>query len=152
MLKETGRVVAIDDDSVWVETINQSTCGSCAAEKGCGQSVLAKWSAKESYLKVLLDGRDPNTVQVNDEITLGIPEDVVVKSSLLLYCLPIALMIAGALVGENVFAQEWITVLGAALGFAVGGAFVSLVSHLKRGDRRSQPVIIELIPAAQALK
>ncbi len=145
MLKETGRVVAIDETSVWVETINQSTCGSCSAEKGCGQSTLAKWSAKESYLRVLLDGRDPDSIKINDSITVGIPEDVIVKGSLLLYCLPIVLMIFGAVLGDFVFNAEPASVAGAFVGIVLGGVFVSFFSKVKQNDRRSQPVIIELI-------
>jgi len=145
MLKETGRVVAIDKTSVWVETINQSTCGSCSAEKGCGQSTLAKWSAKESYLRVLLDGRDPDSVKINDSITVGIPEDVIVKGSLLLYCLPIALMLLGAVLGDFIFKTEPASVAGAFIGITLGGIFVSAFSKFKRNDRRSQPIIVELI-------
>ena len=40
MLLETGRVVAVDADSVWVETIRRTTCGSCAVQKGCGHGLL----------------------------------------------------------------------------------------------------------------
>ncbi|MGI1677355.1 MAG: SoxR reducing system RseC family protein [Cellvibrionaceae bacterium] len=148
MLKETGRVVAVDNDSVWVETINQSTCGTCSAKKGCGQSTLAKWSAKQSYLRVLLDGRDPESVRINDSITVGIPEDVVVKSSLLLYCLPIVLMLLGTIFADAYFENEILSVCFAVIGFIAGGVFVSLFSRFKRNDRRSQPVIIELISSS----
>ena len=42
MLIETGRVVAVEanEEALWVETIRQSTCGSCAANKGCGHGLL----------------------------------------------------------------------------------------------------------------
>jgi len=40
MLRESGRVVAIESDAVWVETIRSSLCGSCAAKAGCGQDYL----------------------------------------------------------------------------------------------------------------
>ncbi|MGH1472308.1 MAG: SoxR reducing system RseC family protein [Cellvibrionaceae bacterium] len=151
MLKESGRVVAVDHDSVWVETINQSTCGTCAAEKGCGQSTLAKWSAKQSYLRVLLDGRDPNTISVNDSITVGIPEDVVVKGSLLLYCLPIVLMLSGAILAHTVFKSEGLSVLFSITGLIAGGLFASMFSKFKSNDRRSQPVIVELISTTNAV-
>ena len=29
MLTETGRVVAVDDDGLWVETVRRSTCNAC---------------------------------------------------------------------------------------------------------------------------
>ena len=38
---ESGRVVAIEESGVWVETIRSSACGSCAARSGCGHRTLA---------------------------------------------------------------------------------------------------------------
>ena len=40
MLIETGRVVALEGNTVWVETLRQSACGSCSARAGCGHGVL----------------------------------------------------------------------------------------------------------------
>ena len=38
---ESGRVVAVEETGVWVETIRSSACGSCAARSGCGHRTLA---------------------------------------------------------------------------------------------------------------
>jgi sigma-E factor negative regulatory protein RseC len=40
MLTEQARVVALDAETVWVETIRQSSCGSCSARAGCGHGML----------------------------------------------------------------------------------------------------------------
>ena len=37
MLEETGTVVKIEPDALWVETVQTTTCGSCSARRGCGQ-------------------------------------------------------------------------------------------------------------------
>lgn len=42
VLYETGRVVAVDGDGLWLETLKKSTCGQCSARAGCGQQLLAK--------------------------------------------------------------------------------------------------------------
>ncbi|GIR82921.1 MAG: hypothetical protein CM15mP84_06690 [Cellvibrionales bacterium] len=39
-LTETGRVVAIESDAVWVEADRSSACGKCAARAGVG---MARW-------------------------------------------------------------------------------------------------------------
>ena len=53
MLTESGRVVAVNDSTVWVETIQQSTCGQCAARKGCGQSMLSKmYDGRRHHIEV----------------------------------------------------------------------------------------------------
>lgn len=150
MITETGRVIAIDKDHLWVETSSRSACGSCAAEKGCGQSLLARWAAKSAYMKVLLDGRDPASFEVNDEVTVGIPEDVVVKSSLLIYCLPIILLLTGGAAGEYAFGSEAASVLGALLGLVGGGGLVKLYSSSVSRNRRLQPVILDVLSMRSA--
>lgn len=151
MIKETGRIIAIDKDSLWVETINRSTCGSCAAEKGCGQSLLAKWGAKNAYIRVLLGDRETTSVQVNDAITIGIPEDVIVKSSLLLYILPVVLLVAGAAIGQSLYQSDLAAIAGSAVGLAAGAGIVAFRSAVIRRDPRLQPVIIDIIPSVSRL-
>lgn len=150
MLSEAGRVVAIDNDYLWVETINRSACGSCVAQKGCGQSLLAKWAAKSAYMKVFLDGRDPTSFKVDDRISIGIPEDVVVKSSLVMYCLPVLMLLAGGAVGQYALASEAASITGALLGLLAGGAVVKIYSSLVSRNRRLQPVILDLVATGKA--
>lgn len=149
MLKETGRVVAVDSDHLWVETINRSTCGSCVAEKGCGQSLLARWAASNAYMKVSLDGRDPGSFQINDAISIGIPEDMVVKSSLLMYCLPILLLLAGGATGEHWIGSEIASIIGALLGLVGGGLIVKMFSLVLGRNRRLRPAILDVLSTEQ---
>lgn len=142
MLTETGRIVAVEADRLWVETINRSTCGSCAAEKGCGQSLLARWAARSSYLPVWLDGRDADDFQLNDVVTLGIPEDVVVKSSLLVYCLPLVGILAGVWLAATIWPGENGAIAGALSGLLGGGVLVKLHAYRTRRDRRLRPVLL----------
>ena len=86
MLNETGKILAKDDQFIWVETIKQSTCSSCAAEKGCGQSLLAKIGLGRRRhtaipLKFAGDEKLINSLDVGDEVNLAIEEDAVVKAT-----------------------------------------------------------------------
>lgn len=142
MMTESGRVVAVEQGYLWVETISRSACGNCQARAGCGQSLLARWAEKNSYLKVPLDDRDPGTFSVNEQLTLGIPEDVIVKSSLLIYCSPIALLLLGAIAGQYTWGSEAASIGGALLGLGVGGLLVKVASAVSAQTRRVQPVIL----------
>ena len=76
MLTETGRVVAVDADGVWVETIRQSTCGSCAAQKGCGHGLMNRISDGHRSLIRALPGRlSAGDCQVDDQVRISMPED-----------------------------------------------------------------------------
>jgi sigma-E factor negative regulatory protein RseC len=146
MLTETGRVVAVDSDTLWVETVSTTACGSCSAKSGCGQNLLARWASKRTYLKVALEGRDPIAFEVGDLVTVGIPEDVVVTSSLLMYCLPIILLLAGAGLGQYATGSEAASMLAGLIGLAIGGLAAKLYTGLA-GRRRLEPVLVDLLAA-----
>ncbi len=145
MIKETGRVVAINDTHLWLETINQGTCGTCVAEKGCGQSLLARWMSRNNYLKVELDGRPASNYQINDSVCIGVPDNLVVLSSILMYCLPLAFFIIGAALGQTLVGSDAAAVLGAMVGITVGAIAVRLSSWSLRHNRKMRPVIIDLM-------
>ena len=143
MLRESGRVVALDQDALWVETIQQSTCGSCIAQKGCGQSLLSRLGVKPVYLRVLLEGRPAQNYRVNDVIQLGIADDVVVKGSLLAYLLPLLLMFVFALAAYSTMGNELATILSAVVGFFLGAISVRWHARYYRNHSSYQPVIID---------
>ncbi len=54
MITENAIVVSIDNNQTWIETQRKSVCGQCAANKGCGTSVLSKVIGnKFSKMKVI---------------------------------------------------------------------------------------------------
>ena len=82
MVEETARVLKVESDVVWVQAIQQSACGSCQAQKGCGHSLLAKAGQREINIPVARNGLE---VMENDQVTIGVPEQAILKSSLLMY-------------------------------------------------------------------
>lgn len=143
MILEKGRIVAIEPDGLWVETIQGSTCNTCRAEKGCGQRLMASLAGHTSYIRVLLQGRDASQYRLGDEIELGVPEDLIVKGSLFAYFLPLILMLMASGFAHRTFAHEGLTILSALAGLLLGAALVRWRSHLTRFDSRLQPVLID---------
>ncbi|WP_049723769.1 SoxR reducing system RseC family protein [Gilvimarinus polysaccharolyticus] len=143
MLLETGSVVAVESDGLWVETIQRSTCGSCAAQKGCGQSLLAKLTGHTSYLWVSLAGRASGDYKIGDEIQLGVPEAVVANGSLFVYFLPLLTLLMATLVAHYSVGSEGLTALAAIVGLVLGGALVRWRAHATRHDSRLQPVLVD---------
>lgn len=143
MIMEKGRVVAVEPDSLWVETIQRSTCSSCCAEAGCGQSLMAKLSGHSSYLRVLLEGRDASRYQLGDEVQIGVPEDVVATGSLLVYLTPLLTMLLASGLAHRLFASEGATILAALIGLCAGGLLVRWRADRTRNDRRLQPVLVD---------
>ena len=151
MILETGRIVAIEPQGLWVETIQRSACGSCQAQKGCGHSALAKFGASASRLWVLLEGRDPQYFSLGDEVQIGVPEEVIAGGSLFVYMLPLFTMIAAVLAAHNSHLGDGLTVMCALLGLFVGAAIVRWCSHLIRFDSRLQPVLVDAQTSVQVI-
>jgi sigma-E factor negative regulatory protein RseC len=148
MLIETGRVVAVDRDGVWVETIRQSTCGACAAQKGCGHGLLNRISdGKRSYIRVLPGSQDPGNCRVDDQVRIGIPEDVILRGSLIVYMLPLLCMLTGAVAAISLFSgnPDVLAALGAVAGFALGFVLVRWHASRHRDDQGMQPTLLGIL-------
>lgn len=150
MLLETAHVVAVEPDSVWVETIRESSCGSCAAKQGCGHSLLSKISTRRrNYIEVFSGALAASHCAIDDHVRISIPEKVILQGSLVLYMLPLLTMLSGATLAGAALpgGQDLITVMGAAGGFALGFALVRWHAWYSRHDKSMQPRLVELVSA-----
>lgn len=152
MPTETGRIVAIDADGLWVETIRKSTCGACSAQKGCGHGLLNRIRDGQRGLVRVLPGTFSLTdCRINDEVSISLPDEVILRGSLVVYMLPLLTMLFGAAAGSHwlPWPQDLAAVAGAAVGFAGGVALVRWHAWHHRDDSRLQPVLAAL-PGGQA--
>ena len=146
MIEEQGKVVALQNNWVWVETQRNSVCGQCSANKGCGTSALANVFGKKANSIAVMKTMPVN---IGDEVVIGIEENSLVKGSLLIYALPLVLLISFGLLGEVVSAQillsksDVVTVLFAVLGFVIGFLWLKHISSRLRMDPRYQPKLLK---------
>ena len=143
MIEQNAFVISSNDEFAWVEVQRQSTCGQCAAQKGCGTSVLSKvLGRKMNNIKVL----NPPGAQAGDQVVIGLHENVLLKSAVISYLLPLVLMFTGALLFQSLFevANEVVTVAGATLGFVAALWVLKLFSVRKKSDPDYQPVILRV--------
>lgn len=142
MILETGTVVAVEPDGLWVETIQKSACEVCVAEKGCGQKFLSKLAGKTTSIRVLLNNQSREKLSVGQSVTIGIPEDVIVLASLLVYLLPIIGAVAGAAVASYAGGGDLTSISGALAGLLSGGFLVRMHSRKSRNDLRYNPILV----------
>ncbi|QFU76518.1 transcriptional regulator [Halioglobus maricola] len=152
MLLETGRVVAVEDDSVWVETIRRTTCGTCAAKSGCGHGVMNRISEGHRSLIRALPGKiHPQQCAVDDEVQISIPEEVILRGSVVVYIVPVVSMLALAAAGAALGGDAG-SAIGALAGLAAGVGLVRLHANRHRQDDSFQPVLEDILsPSAQAV-
>lgn len=146
MLYETGRVVAVEHDGLWVETLKQSACASCAAKAGCGQKLLAGYasSSNMTLIKAMFHGDNEQVWAVGDRVILGVDRHILVLAALISYVLPLALMILAVAAAQVVFngASDVQAILAALIGLLLGAAAVRAHAHSSVGKHRFQAQVI----------
>ena len=152
MMTEEAEVVAIDGDHAWVEAQRRTACGACTASKGCGTGLIARFF---SGREVRLRAANPIAAEVGERVVVAVAEDVLLRSSLMAYILPLITLFIGAILGQEIQyalfdpAGEGIVVLGGLLGFGLGVLGLRAFARRVERDDRYEPRIVErLVPSA----
>lgn len=148
MILETATVTSVEEDALWVEAVQKSACETCTAQKGCGTAVLSKLTGRTSRLRVLKSQHNAESYSVGQQVTIAIPEDVVVLASICAYLVPLGSSLIGLwLLGSS----DILGVVGAVLGLAFGGGLVSMYNAKLRDDPRFNPVLFQADTVQEAV-
>jgi sigma-E factor negative regulatory protein RseC len=147
MIEESAQVTKVTGDTVWVMAIQKSACGSCEAQKGCGHSLLAKVGQKQIELPVDRNGLD---VSVDDMVVIGVPEQAILKTSLLMYGLPLGFMIFVALIAKWLSLSEGLSVVLAFVSLLCGFVVVNLQTR-NFNFEKYQPQLMRKVAVEQSL-
>ncbi len=143
LMTETGRIVGIDDDALWLDMTQQSTCSRCISRKGCGERLIRSLGATYMLLRVPMQVGGATKYQLDDQVTVAIPDDIVVKSSLLVYLLPLLLLLFFSGFAYTFLGNELVTVLLGMSGLLVGVVLIRRYANSVRNDQRFHPVLLE---------
>lgn len=147
MLTETARVVAVEPGNLWVETIRQSVCGSCTAQKGCGHGLLNQiGDGHRSYLQLSTTDFSREEFQIDDQVTIGVSEGLMLRGSAVLYLLPLVCMLLASLTLPTLLpaVAELASIGGAAAGFATGLFLVRWHARYHQDNPDFQPRLLGL--------
>ena len=119
MIEQVAHVHAIDQTTVWLDTIRLSTCNSCSMKSGCGQRLMNQATdCKRSRIELPLP--QDMALKVGDEVVLGIPQKAFIKASLLTFAMPLMIMLAFASLAQWGALSEPAAVVAALLGLGLG--------------------------------
>lgn len=146
MLVERGRVISVDHDGLWVETLQRSACEQCSAQKGCGQSLVAKSLMQNmTLIKARFSSASKSYANkiwaVGDEIDIGIEENALVLATLIVYLLPLVLLVVGALVGS--LHSDVVSVFASLAGLVLGALVVRWHSDRSSKDSFYHAVVLD---------
>ncbi len=153
MIEETATVVSEEDGFVWVETQRQSTCGSCAANKGCGTATLSKVLGQRRTRVRALNGVGAHA---GERVVIGLQESALVRGSLMVYTMPLLFMLASAVLGQVLghssgFDAETLATLFGLAGLLFGFAQVRRFGRRIGADPRYQPVVLRRLDTLVAI-
>jgi sigma-E factor negative regulatory protein RseC len=129
------------DQIATLEIERKTACGLCGQTRGCGNSIWGKLFAHQSTAFKALNGIN---AKVGDSVIVGINEKALLKSAILLYLLPLATMLIGAILTRQFIATELGAMLGAAAGLILGLFWVKGHTMSNRYFKLQQPVILRL--------
>ena len=142
MIEERARVVSVNGGEVWVETVRSSACGTCSAKSGCGQELMRKLSGNRAlHFKIRYSG----SVKPGDQVVLGLEEGFFLKSSLLIYGLPLFTFILAIIGGDLLlqWSELWVVAAGL-LGLLLGFILLWLHDTFFSLKPSSDPVILRV--------
>ena len=147
MIEEQAQVVEMNGDQLVLQAQTKSSCGSCAASKGCGTSVLAKVVGRK-FTRFHAD----NSVdaEVGDTVIVGISEQALLRGSLVMYMVPIMGLLVFALVSEQLVdmlaENRDLLIAGSGIAGLVTGSLLSRWYFQRRVNvHRFRPVVLRKI-------
>ena len=131
MLEQTAEVVKTAADGIWVQAVEPSGCGTCGGQGCVSRRIPGPFPRKPRHFP----GRWSLSLAPGDRIVVGIARGSVLRSALWAYGLPLALMLAGALLVQAVRPGDGPALIGMLLGGLVGWLAA-------RGGRAARPVVL----------
>jgi sigma-E factor negative regulatory protein RseC len=138
MIEEQVIVTSLDVGGVWVEGVQQSACGSCSAKAGCGKHTTSQLGRKVS-LWLPEDDVKANHLLIGQQVVVGLPEGAILRSTLVLYGIPLAFLLVGAVIG-HALAGELASILLSAFSMMLG--FKLARNRAENNKRHWQPQFI----------
>jgi sigma-E factor negative regulatory protein RseC len=119
MLETRAIVVHVYGKEALVETKGGAGCGNCDSENGCGSSKLTQmFCSKPRQFKV----NNEANAAVGDEVQITLPDGVLLRSSMLMYVVPLSLLLSGGMVGAH-----WAIDAASRDGYAALGSLFGLI-------------------------
>ena len=149
MIEERAVIVSLDNvlsdavsnQTATLEIERKTACGICGQTRGCGNSIWGKLFAHQS---TAFKAQNRINAKVGDSVIVGINEKALLKSAMLLYILPLATMLIGAILAKQFNVTELSAMLGAVAGLVLGLLWVKGHTMSSNYFKLQQPVILRL--------
>jgi sigma-E factor negative regulatory protein RseC len=143
MIKEEAIVVACDKDKAEIEIIRTKPCGLCGQTQGCG---IGLWGKIFSHKKNNIFLVNHINAKVGDKVILSIEENYLLRTSLLLYGIPLISMFLGMVLlsSLSISLKDLYALFGGIAGFILGMFIVKLITK-RQHDRLFKEAVMSKV-------
>jgi len=147
MMRSLATVVAVDPGIITVTCQQQTSCGHCASRDSCGTGIVSKAVPGRSHLvKIATRTR----VSIGEVVEIGLSEQSMLHSAILVYVLPLLFLVLGAVLGQWWFvdlagSSELGVILTAVLSAAVGLWLARHFAKRLEGNSAYKPSLIRVL-------
>jgi sigma-E factor negative regulatory protein RseC len=143
MMETRAIIVHVQGNEALVEATGGGGCGQCNSEKGCGSGKLGQlFCSKPRQFRVL---NEANAI-VGEEVQITLQDGVLLRSSLLIYALPLALLLTGGMLGSHwsndAASRDGFAAIGSLLGLAGGFMLAKWLARRQRVMAVASPLYI----------
>ena len=139
IIKAFAQIVDLHADHTVLVSERQTLCGSCAAAKGCGVSLLSKTFGNKT---LRFETKNIQSPRLGDWYEIGLPQTALLKIAATTYLIPLAIMIAAAIVASGYGAGDGIVAIASLAGLVVGYMTVHRMVSATRLNNLAQPMIL----------
>jgi sigma-E factor negative regulatory protein RseC len=141
MIEEEGIVAEIDGDVAKVSILKKSACEQCAASGVCHPGDLE-----------LMEASNPLNARKGQKVKVVLAPQLFLKASIILYGIPMAVFVAGAIVAKNIAVRLgneansdlWAFIAGF-LSLVVTFFFLKAYNKKVEKTQKYKPVIVEIL-------
>lgn len=119
MLEEIAEVVEVHSDCILVSSSRLSACNACQASANCGQRSLAGLFGNKSIL-FKLENPERLSVAVGQSVVLGLHEHALLKSSVVMYLIPLLFLIISAVAATLLNLSEGLIIVSGLAALLLG--------------------------------
>jgi len=143
VLEEVAQVSEVHPDHLVIETRRLSACHSCQSHDNCGQRKLAGLFGNGSAFLTIGNPKGL-LIKPGQSVVIGLHEGAILKSSLLLYLMPILTLIGASLLASWLFDTELSVILAGVTGLAGGFWLAKIISAKLLSNPSYYPVLLRV--------
>ena len=145
MLTESAVVIEYESGKAKVKCQSQSACGSCAAKSACGNSALSELTGSGARGEHIFTVETITPLKVGQRVEIGLSEHSLIKSALLMYCVPLFTLLFSTLLFDSFLSHELVSVFFIFISTAL--SFLGVRWYAQKLNRKSayQPVLLRVL-------